>query len=226
MVSIPDSLTPDDLLEIYAQGCFPMAESINDETFSIVEPRIRAVLPIGKLHIPKRLKRKIQQRPFEIRINHDFKGVISHCANARPDTWINHDIQTLFVELHERGVAHSVECWKKGQLVGGLYGLQLGGTFCGESMFSTETDASKVALVHLCARLFYAGFSVLDVQFHNSHLEQFGLYELPQADYCAILKEHYEDKPDFTCQGVSEALLMTRFLDRDLDEASDWCKQE
>ena len=200
MVSIPDSLTPDDLLEIYAQGCFPMAESINDETFLLLSRVSAQCYPLANC-IPKRLKRKIQQRPFEIRINHDFKGVISHCANARPDTWINHDIQTLFVELHERGVAHSVECWKKANWLADYTVCNWAELFAGKYVLDRNRCQQSCPSFILCARLFYAGFSVLDVQFHNSHLEQFGLYELPQADYCAILKEHYEDKPDFTCQG-------------------------
>ncbi len=208
----PEIITPEDLLQIYALGCFPMAESMEDDTFSIVEPKIRACLPIHDLHIPKRLRRKVRQRPFNIRIDTDFPSVIRQCALARPETWINRDIEQLFIELHSRGIAHSIECWHGEKLVGGLYGLALGRVFCGESMFSLETDASKVALVHLCARLDAAGFALLDAQFHNPHLEQFGLYQIPQAEYCDLLSIHKDNPTDFMCTGKSEAQLIMEFL--------------
>jgi leucyl/phenylalanyl-tRNA--protein transferase len=180
-----------DLLDFYRQGYFPMAEHADDEEFMIVAPKVRALLPIRDLHISKSLQKLVKKAPFEIRIDTDFAAVIAACAEqqeGRPETWINAEIQRLFIELHEMGYAHSVECWREGKLVGGLYGLALGGLFCGESMFSRVPNASKVALVHLCARLDAAGFSLLDAQFRNPHLEQFGLYEMPQADYVRAIQ--------------------------------------
>lgn len=195
-----ESLTATDLLEIYAHGSFPMAEQALDEEFFIVTPQKRALLPIRGLHVSKSLRKLIRRSPFEIRTDFDFAAVISACAEARPDrpeTWINASIQALFLELHDRGFAHSIECWQEEKLVGGLYGLALGGTFCGESMFSRVPNASKIALVHLCSRLATAGFSVLDVQFSNPHLEQFGLYEIPQEEYVRLLHSHLEDRPSW-----------------------------
>lgn len=218
-------MTPDDLLQIYCMGCFPMAESGDDPDFSIVEPVKRALLPIRNLHIPKRLKRTVLQTPFGVSVDKDFSGVMRACATAREDTWINPAIEELFASLHEAGYAHSVECWKDGELVGGLYGLAMGGTFCGESMFSLETDASKVALVHLCARLDYGGFSQLDAQFRNPHLDQFGLYEIPQEDYLVRLRQHLADRCDYVCAGKTEPELLERFFNERLVSRSSDAKE-
>lgn len=212
MTGFPETIGPEDLLQIYRLGCFPMANSADQRGFSIVEPKNRGLIPID-LHIPKRLRRTIRHHPFEVRINTDFETVIRACATARPETWINEDIEYLFICLHQMGYAHSVECWRGGQLVGGLYGLAIGGVFCGESMFSIETDASKTALVHLCARLKRGGFSVLDAQFHNPHLEQFGLYEVPQADYLEKLEAHMFDPTDFVQKDIAEEVLLDGFLE-------------
>ncbi|HNQ92627.1 MAG TPA: leucyl/phenylalanyl-tRNA--protein transferase [Alphaproteobacteria bacterium] len=206
------SLSTDDLIQIYRLGCFPMAKSRSDPEFSIFEPFKRALLPIKNLHIPKRLKRKILRSPFEVKIDTAFAQVIEACAVARTDTWINDGIIGLFTELNKKNIAHSIECWKRGELVGGLYGLELGGTFCGESMFSTETDASKIALVHLCARLDSAGFTLLDAQFRNPHLDQFGLYEMEQEEYIGLMQSHLKDKTNFACSGVKEEDLVRAFL--------------
>lgn len=189
-----------------------MADRRDDPAFSVVEPIKRALLPIKNLHVPKRLKRKVLQFPFKVKIDTAFTDVIESCAVARNDTWINDGIISLFNELHKRGLAHSVECWKDEELVGGLYGLELGGTFCGESMFSNKTDASKIALVHLCARLEKAGFTLLDAQFRNPHLDQFGLYEMDQEEYIVQMQSHLRDKTDFACAGVWEGELVRVFL--------------
>lgn len=206
--------TIEDLLTAYAQGYFPMADHRTDAGFDLVAPHTRALLPIKHLHIPRRLRRKVGQAPFVITFDTAFDDVIRACANARPDTWINDAIINAFCDLHRRGWAHSVEVWQEGQerqerqerhLVGGLYGLALGSTFCGESMFSTVTDASKIALIHLCARLDRAGFKLLDSQFRNPHLDQFGLYEMPQDDYVALMRAGLADHPDFNCAISSES---------------------
>lgn len=186
----------------YREGRFPMAETA-DEPFMIVTPYFRGLLPIPTLHIPRSLLKTVHQRAFEVRIDTAFDDVMGLCAEPRPerpDTWINPEIRALFNELHRQGRAHSVECWSDDQLVGGLYGLAVGGVFCGESMASRQRDASKVALVHLCARLWAAKFTLLDAQFHNPHLEQFGLYEVPQETYTSQLSELRDSVCDFTLQ--------------------------
>ncbi len=193
-------ITPDDLLLLYRKGLFPMADSRSESGFYIVEPRDRALLPITDLHISHSLKKVLRKNPFDIRINTAFADVIRGCAEARPDTWINADIEQLFIILHDQGHAHSVECWKDGQLAGGLYGLAMGSVFCGESMFSVETNASKIALVYLTALLEQAGFTLLDAQFKNPHLEQFGLYEMPQDAYLQKLQSALLQQPEFPQQ--------------------------
>lgn len=204
------------LISYYTQGYFPMAKSRNDDAFDIVAPYTRALLPIKNLHVPKRLRRKVLQFPFTVRVDTDFAQVIANCADKsrkhESATWINDHIISLFLELHAMGVAHSVECWDGDRLVGGLYGVALGNTFCGESMFSHVSDASKIALVHLCARLNAAGFERLDSQFRNPHLDQFGLYEIPQADYVAQMRAGLSGCPDFSCHSDDEQTRVRRFL--------------
>jgi len=198
-------MTPDDLLDVYKQGYFPMAEHRKDNSFEFYAPHTRALLPIQNLHIPKRLKRKMQHIAYEIRFDTAFVDVIHNCANAvrardgneSSNTWINDQIIDLFIELHRQGIAHSVEYWSDGALKGGLYGLTLGSTFCGESMFSRETDASKIALVHLAEHLNKQGFKLLDSQFRNPHLDQFGLYEIPQDEYVALMQAGLRDQVKF-----------------------------
>lgn len=188
------------LYDEYREGRFPMAETQDGPAF-IITPHERALLPIRELHLPKSLMKTVRAFPFEVKIDTAFDQVIDACAEAtakRPETWINADIKAAFHFFHQAGLAHSVECWRGGELVGGLYGLQVGGAFCGESMFSRATDASKVALVHLCARLNRAGFSLLDAQYHNQHLSQFGLEVVPQRDYVARLKKVRDQELDFT----------------------------
>ena len=179
-------LTPQLLLGAYASGIFPMAESRNDADLYWIDPDMRGVLPLDAFHIPRRLRRTIRAHPFEIRCDSDFAGTVRGCAEPqgkRPDTWINDEIERLYAALFEMGFAHSVECWDDGELVGGLYGVSLGGTFFGESMFSRETDASKVALVHLVARLRRGGYQLLDTQFVTAHLTRFGAVEIPRRLY-------------------------------------------
>lgn len=179
-------LTIEMLLHGYAMGIFPMAQSREDQTLHWIDPDDRGILPLDKFHVPKSLKKTLRQGKYEIRIDSAFAEVMEGCAGStpdRPDTWINQTIIDLFVQLRGYGIAHSVETWADGQLVGGLYGLALGGAFFGESMFSRATDASKVALVDLVARLKLGGFILLDTQFVTDHLAQFGAEEIPRRDY-------------------------------------------
>jgi len=180
-------VTPDLLLRAYGAGVFPMAESRESERLYWLDPALRGILPLDTgFHLPRRLKRTALSPRFTVTADRDFPGVIQGCAEPAPgrmDTWINPEIERLFTELHRRGAAHSIEAWQDGRLVGGLYGVDLGGAFFGESMFSRATDASKVALVHLVARLRLCGFVLLDTQFLTAHLARFGAVEIPKAEY-------------------------------------------
>lgn len=205
------------LYDEYREGRFPMADKADDDGFMIITPRERALLPVKDLHIPQSLLKTVKQNRFRVTHDQAFERVIESCAEQvpnRPETWINPDIKMLFMELHRLGHAHSIECWQDDTLVGGLYGLAVGGVFCGESMFSRATDASKVALVHLCARLFTAKFSLLDAQFHNDHLEQFGLYLLKQSTYVEQLKLIRDQSCDFKLREnpISESDLIVAYL--------------
>jgi len=181
-------LSPETLIKAYALGVFPMAEAREDERIFFVDPEERGILPIDAVHIPRRLRRRIRQRPYEVTINTAFDAVIDGCREVtrpRADSWINPQIRQLYCALHRLGFAHSIEVWSKaetgrGELVGGLYGVALAGAFFGESMFSRSSDASKIALIHLMARLKKGGFVLLDTQFSNTHLEQFGVMEIPR----------------------------------------------
>jgi leucyl/phenylalanyl-tRNA--protein transferase len=183
-------LTPDILLAAYAAGVFPMAESADDPELFWVDPQRRGILPLDAFHVPHRLRRVVRQGRFEIGCDSAFEAVIRGCAEAgetRPTTWINGEIVQLYTALFARGAAHSVECRRGGALVGGLYGVSLGAAFFGESMFSRETDASKVALVHLAARLRVGGYRLLDTQFLTPHLARFGGIEISRARYRRLL---------------------------------------
>ena len=185
-------LTPEVLIAAYSAGIFPMAESADDPELFWVEPRHRGILPLDRFHVPRRLARLLRQGRFEIRVDSDFLGVMRGCAEAsekRPNTWINDEILALYTALHRRGAAHSVESWREDALVGGLYGVSLGAAFFGESMFSRETDASKVALVHLAARLRQGGYRLLDTQFLTPHLARFGGVEISRREYRRRLAE-------------------------------------
>lgn len=169
-----------------------MGETRDDPSVFLVEPEMRGILPLAGFRVPSRLARTVRQERFEVRVNTAFAAVLDGCAApaaGREDTWINGPIRRLYVELHARGHAHSVETWRDERLVGGLYGVTLGGAFFGESMFSRERDASKVALVHLVARLKRGGWCLLDAQFQTDHLSQFGALEMPQDDYLVLLAQ-------------------------------------
>ena len=194
------TITPQILLKAYAAGIFPMAESAEDNALYWVEPEERGIFPLDGLHISRSLRKRIRQRRFDIRIDTAFSDVIAACAEKAPDrktTWINQRIKSLYGQLYKMGCCHSVECWRRNELVGGLYGVRIGGAFFGESMFSRETDASKVALVHLVARLRAGGFRLLDAQFTTPHLETLGARTVSRADYHALLERAIEDDAEF-----------------------------
>jgi leucyl/phenylalanyl-tRNA--protein transferase len=183
-------ITTDLMLRAYRHGLFPMAESRRGDRLYWLDPEKRGILPLDRFHLPRRLARTVLSEAFTVTVDEDFAGTIVGCATAAPgreDTWINPQIERLFGELHEQGYAHSVESRIDGHLVGGLYGVAIGGVFFGESMFSFARDASKVALVHLVARLRLGGYQLLDTQFITSHLSQFGAEELTRDDYKARL---------------------------------------
>jgi leucyl/phenylalanyl-tRNA---protein transferase len=180
-------LPPDLLLYAYSQGVFPMADPNRGGEVNWFAPDPRAVIPLDeRFHVPKTLRKLLRQAPFEVTADRAFQEVIRACAAPRGDgegTWISDGIAEAYVALHREGHAHSVECWEGGALVGGLYGVSLGGAFFGESMFHRARDASKVALVHLVERLRRGGFALLDTQFLTDHLAQFGAYEIPRKEY-------------------------------------------
>ena len=184
------SLTPETLLRAYAVGMFPMAENRGDTTLYWIDPEKRGVLPLDEFHVPRRLRRTVRRNRFQVECNTAFIDVIRACAapgGRRDESWINDEIVALYTTLNERGHAHSVEAWLDQRLVGGLYGVSLGAAFFGESMFSTVRDASKVALVHLVARLTKGKYSLLDTQFITNHLSQFGAVEMPRSGFRQLL---------------------------------------
>jgi leucyl/phenylalanyl-tRNA--protein transferase len=189
-------ITPDLLLRAYRAGLFPMAESRRGDRLYWLDPELRGVIPLDDFHLPKRLLRTTLSGPYTVTSDRDFAAVIAGCAEpaeGREETWINTDIERLFTALARMGHAHSIETWLDGELVGGLYGVSLGGAFFGESMFSRARDASKVALVHLVARLRLMGFRLLDAQFQTAHLAQFGCREIPRAQYKRQLSDAVDD---------------------------------
>jgi leucyl/phenylalanyl-tRNA--protein transferase len=190
-----DDITPDVLLKAYACGIFPMAESADDPTLHWIEPRLRGILPLDAFHVPRSLAKRLRSRQFQVSVDRDFDAVIAACASPAPgreNTWINHRIRRLYGELFDLGHCHTVEIYHEGTLVGGLYGLAIGGAFFGESMFHSMRDASKVALAHLVARLRFGGFVLLDTQFITNHLRQFGAAEVPRAVYSRMLEQAIE----------------------------------
>ena len=196
----PSAFTVDDLIACYQRGVFPMADARGDERIFLIDPDRRGVIPLHGFHVPRRLARTVRADGFQVRIDTAFDAVIEACASARPgrlETWINAPIQELYGELYRRGVAHSVECWREGRLAGGLYGVTLGAAFFGESMFSAERDASKVALAHLVARLLAGGYQLLDTQFLTGHLAQFGALDIPRAHYRKRLIQALASEADF-----------------------------
>jgi leucyl/phenylalanyl-tRNA--protein transferase len=188
----PTEITPQILLRAYSIGMFPMAESADDEELFWVEPRERAVFPLNGFVVSRSLAKTVRRDVFEVRIDHDFDAVIDACAAPAPgraSTWINGEIRRLYRALFNLGAVHTVECWREGRLVGGLYGVALGAAFFGESMFHRETDASKVALTHLVARLRAGGFRLLDTQFMTSHLASLGAREISRKEYRRLLRD-------------------------------------
>ena len=193
------AFSPETLIKAYSLGVFPMADSADSREIKFYDPEARALIPLAwrqgarhEFHIPRRLARTVRRQPFAVTINRDFASVIDECAairDGRKDTWINRDIRQLYVALHRLGFAHSVEVWEGETLVGGLYGVALRAAFFGESMFSRRTDTSKIALVHLVARLRAGGFRLLDAQFTNDHLLQFGIHEISRDRFQARLAD-------------------------------------
>lgn len=193
-------ITPELLLQAYRIGVFPMGERRDDPKLYWLDPRLRAVLPLDGFHLPQRLKRTIRAGRFEVSADTAFADTVRACAEPRPghpESWINGPIVELYSELHRRGHAHSVECRRNGQLVGGLYGVTVGAAFFGESMFSRERDASKVALVHLVARLIAGGFRLLDCQFMTEHLRSFGAIEISREDFRSLLANAIDRPANF-----------------------------
>src|SRR3954471_21457110 len=193
-------ITPEVLLKAYACGIFPMAESAEDPALYWIEPEKRGIIPLDRFHVSARLARTVRSDCFTVTINRDFDAVIDGCAEpqeGRQRTWINARIRNLYRKLHDRRHCHSIEVYDGEMLVGGLYGVTLGRVFFGESMFHRTTDASKVALVHLVARLKAGGFRLLDTQFVTDHLKTFGAYEVPRRQYQKLLSEALQDEADF-----------------------------
>ncbi len=193
------TLTADRLVRAYASGIFPMAGQ--DGRIRWYRPDPRAILPLDEFHVPRSLRRVVSRRPFSVEVDVDFEGVMRACAEPapdRPETWISEGLIDGYVTLHEYGLAHSIECRDaSGALVGGLYGVSLGGAFFGESMFSRARDASKVALVHLVDRLRRNGYELLDVQYRTGHLEQFGIIEIPASEYERRLESALRARADW-----------------------------
>jgi len=194
------------LLKAYSCGIFPMAESADSPELHWIDPEHRGALPLDGIRVPRRLARTVRQGQFDVRIDQDFESVIDGCATARvgrTSTWINNRIRTLYGELFAAGHCHTVEVYREDVLVGGLYGVGLQGAFFGESMFSTETDASKVALIYLCARLIYGRYRLLDTQFVTDHLAQFGVEEISRATFHQRLTQALQTEADFLALDVT-----------------------
>ncbi len=195
-------ITPEVLIKAYSVGIFPMAESADDPSLFWVEPEQRGVIPLDGMHISRRLARTVRSNKFEIHVDRDFDAVIDACAApaaGRDSTWINKRIRRLYRALFDRRQCHTVEAWRDGRLVGGLYGVKIGAAFFGESMFHFERDASKVALVHLVARLKVGGFKLLDAQFITDHLESMGAVEVARPDYQDLLASAVAAHAQFYC---------------------------
>ena len=194
------TLTADQILRAYALGVFPMARQHDDPKLYWVDPEKRGILPLPEFHLPRSLRKVLKRGAFDLRVDTAFEQVLRLCAEStarRPETWINSEIVRLFTDLHHAGLAHSVESWQDGKLMGGLYGLSLGSAFFGESMFSRATDASKVALAYLVALMKKGGYTLLDTQFVTDHLAQFGAIEIPRRDYLRMLAQALDRPASF-----------------------------
>ena len=199
---------PNELLDCYRRGVFPMADSRDDPRVFLLDPDERGIIPLDGLHVSRSLKKFIRQMPLTVTFDKAFSAVISKCAEAAPDrenTWINDGIEYLYGRLHSMGHAHSVEVWENKDLVGGLYGVSIGGAFFGESMFSRRTNASKVALIYLVERLNKAGYKLLDTQFITDHLKTMGAIEISRNEYHVLLKEALEIQARFHLAPSKEA---------------------
>ena len=198
-------ITTEHLIKAYLLGIFPMSNGRNNNKIYFVDPDYRAIIPIQEFHVSKSLKRFLKKKPFKITINKAFPEVIRSCALVnRKETWINEEIEILFNHLHLLRYAHSIECWQDNKLVGGIYGVAIGGVFFAESMFSSISNGSKVALLNLVARLWKAGFKLLDVQFINEHLIQFGAYEITKKEFKKKLNEAISLDIDIYSLGTSD----------------------
>jgi len=215
------TITPELVLKAYAYGVFPMAKSRNDIDVFWVQPKLRGVIPLDQFHVSRSLRKTLRRGAFRVTVDEAFAGVLEGCAESTPvrtDTWINDHIMDLFIQLHDAGLAHSIEVWRddaggKSVLAGGLYGLAMGAAFFGESMFSRATDGSKVALSHLAAILIKGGFTLLDTQFITDHLKTFGAIEIPQKEYLAQLGTALARKGEFqgpVSQPDLESLLLSQ----------------
>jgi len=214
-----DVITPGLLLQAYAGGVFPMSEGRDDQDLFWVDPTERGILPLNDFHVPRSLAKRIRSEKYTVTADKAFQRVVEACsmpARGRETTWISERIEELYSDLHQRGHAHSIETWFEGKLVGGLYGVALGGAFFGESMFSTQTDASKVALVYLLAKLKLGGYHLLDTQFITEHLKQFGAIEIGRDAYHALLNEALQapapnfDQLDMSTDGATILQLITQ----------------
>ncbi len=199
---MPTDLTPNLILNAYARGIFPMSEARDDDGLFWVDPEKRGVIPLEGFHISRSLRKKIIQEPFDIRIDTDFVGVIEGCAD-REETWINSEIFAIYMDLFRAGHAHSVEVWRDDQLVGGVYGVTLRAAYFGESMFSRERDASKVALAYLVSRLKAGGFRLFDTQFLTDHLARLGAVEITRARYHEALRDALSAEANFLRQPLT-----------------------
>lgn len=195
------NLTPELMLAAYARGVFPMAESRTSTELHWIEPRRRGIFDLDHFHLSRSLRRRIRAARHEISADRDFMGVVEACA-ARPETWINAPLLAVYEALHQMGRAHSLEVWDGGTLVGGVYGVTVGRAFMGESMFSRQTDGSKIALAYLVDRLRRAGFQLFDTQFLTPHLASLGAMEIPKADYKCRLSEAIHGKADFSLPNI------------------------
>lgn len=199
-------ITTEMVLRAYSIGIFPMAETADDPSIHWIEPKRRGIIPLDALHVSRSLAKLIRSDRFQVAIDTDFQSVIEACATTHGSTWINLPIRSLFSELFEKGHVHSVEVYEKNQLVGGLYGLALGGAFFGESMFHTATNASKVALVHLVARLNAGGFCLLDTQFLTPHLATLGAIEIDRLEYKSLLANALSVTAEFPLRSEREPI--------------------
>lgn len=190
------------VIEAYKLGMFPMAETCSSKEIYWIEPKKRGIFNFSKIKIPKKFKRFLKNNKFQLAVDNNFEQVINNCAkltDSRKDTWINDTIKKIYIEMYNTGIAHSVECYLNKELVGGLYGIKIGRIFFGESMFSLVSNASKVTLIHLLERLKVGGFKILDTQFINEHLKQFGAIEVSNKEFKNIIEKNVDKKANFYC---------------------------